>query len=236
MTADFHHLAAAYALDALDEEEARAFEAFLPTCSICSADVAEFREAAAKLASSTATDAPSAVRERVFAEISQVRQIAPSLPDSVVDLAERKRRDLPRRRVLAFAAAAVVAVAGFLAGMQVATTTRNDPTELLFADDARTTELVGDAGEASVVWSASQDRAVLVADGLAEPGEGNAYELWLIDAEGPNPTGLFSPQDGSIRLALELQGRAPAAWGITIEPDTGSDVPTGEILLVGETS
>ena len=71
---------------------------------------------------------------------------------------------------------------------------------------------------------------------MAEPGEGNAYELWLIDAEGPNPTGLFSPQDGSIRLALELQGRAPAAWGITIEPDTGSDVPTGEILLVGETS
>lgn len=236
MTADLHHLAAPYALDALDEDETRAFEDFYPDCPTCTADVAEFRETTARLAASVATEPPAAVRERVFAEIANVRQIAPSVPAGVVDLAERKRRNLPRKRILAFAAAAVVAVAGFLAGLQIASVERDNPDELLLAGDARTTALVGDAGVATVVWSASQDRGVLVADGLAEPGEGKSYELWLIDSQGPNPTGLFKPDGGSVRVAVDLDGRSPAAWGITIEPETGSDTPTGEILLVGETT
>lgn len=234
MTTDLHHLAAAYALDALDDEERRAFEAHYPSCSICSAEVTDYRETAAHLAAGTASEPPPELKARLMAEIATTRQIAPLVPDRVVDLAERKRRNAPRQRVLALAAAAIVAVVGFVAGLQFAGS-GDDLDDVLVAFDARTLELQGDAGDARIVWSESQDRGVLIANGLAEPGEGRAYELWLIDAAGPQPTGLFTPDDnGSIRLGLSLDGREPDAWGITIEPDTGSEQPTGEILLLAE--
>ncbi|NNE94558.1 MAG: anti-sigma factor [Acidimicrobiales bacterium] len=234
MTNDLHHLAAAYALDALDESERREFEAHYPSCAICSAEVSDYRETAALLAESATTSPPADLKDRLMAEIGSTRQIAPILPDRVVDLAERKRRNAPRQRVLALAAAAVVAVVGFLGGLQVARS-GDDLDDVLVAVDAETLPLEGTAGNARVVWSPSEDRAVLIASDLSDPGTGRAYELWLIDAGGPNATGLFRPDaDGTVRIQLDLDGRSPAAWGITNEPDTGSDQPTGEILLIGE--
>ena len=58
MTDDLHHLAAAYALDALDESQRAEFEAHYPTCEICSAEVAEFRDVAATLAAAEAVEPP----------------------------------------------------------------------------------------------------------------------------------------------------------------------------------
>ena len=234
MTEDLHHLAAAYALNALDEIERREFEAHYPSCAICSEEVADYRETASLLAASEATPPPADLKARLMAEIGDTRQIAPIVPERVVDLAERKRRNQPRQRVLAAVAAAIVAVVGFVGGLQFARSSDDD--SVLVAADAVTLPLAGDAGQARVVWSASENRAVLIAAGLADPGEGNAYELWLIDAEGANPTGLFTPDaDGNVTIELPLDGRDPAAWGITIEPDTGSDQPSEPILLIGET-
>lgn len=235
MTEDLHHLAAAYALNALDEIERREFEAHYPTCSICSADVADYRETVGLLAASVATPPPVDLKARLMAEIDDTRQIAPILPKRVVELAERKHRNQPRQRVLAAVAAAVVAVVGFVGGLQLAGS--GDDSEVVFAADAITLPLEGDTGQARVVWSASEDRAVLIAAELGDPGEGNAYELWLIDTEGANPTGLFTPDaDGTVAIELSLDGRDPDAWGITIEPDTGSDEPTEPILFIGETA
>ncbi len=235
MTEDLHHLAAAYALDALDESERRAFEAHYPTCAICSAEVNDYRETAAHLAEVSVTPTPADLKARVMAEIATTRQIAPVLPDRVVELAERKRRNQPRQRILAMAAAAIVAIVGFVGGLQLAGS-NSDPDAIFAAADAETLQLDGDAGTARVVWSPSEDRAILIASDLGDPGAGRAYELWLIDADGPNPTGLFAPDaDGNVRVELPLDGRTPAAWGITNEPDTGSDQPTGDILLVAET-
>lgn len=235
MTEDLHHLAAAYALDALDDSERRAFEAHYPSCAICSAEVSDYRETAAHLAEASLTPPPADLKARLMAEIATTRQIAPIVPDRVVDLAERKRRNQPRQRILAMAAAAIVAVVGFVGGLQFAGS-NDDPDAILAAADAETLRLEGEAGTARVVWSPSEDRAVLIASNLGHPGVGQGYELWLIDADGPNPTGLFTPdEEGNARVVFDLDGRTPAAWGITIEPDTGSDQPTGEILLVAET-
>ena len=45
-----HELAAGYALDVLDSDQRRAFEAHLPECESCRQAVASFAEAAAALA------------------------------------------------------------------------------------------------------------------------------------------------------------------------------------------
>lgn len=236
MTDDLHHLAAAYALNALDEAERREFEAHYPTCSICSADVTDYRETAALLADSAASAPPDALKARLMAQIGETRQIGPVLPDRVVDLGDRKRRGQSRQRVLALAAAAIVAVAGFVGGLQFARG-GDDLDAVLAAPDAVTLPLEGEAGQARVVWSPSENQAVLIASGLDDPGDGMAYELWLIDGDGANPTGLFVPDaDGNVTVELPLAGRTPAAWGITIEPDSGSAAPTEPILFLAETA
>lgn len=236
MTEDLHHLAAAYALDALDEQERREFEAHYPSCAICSAEVADYRETAAHLADAVSSPPPADLKARIMAEVGETRQIAPILPERVVDLAERKRRNQPRQRVLALAAAAIVAVVGFVGGLQFAGG-GDDVDVVLAAPDAVTLPLDGEAGQARVVWSPTENQAVLIASGFEDPGDGMAYELWLIDAEGANPTGLFVPDaDGNVTIDLPLDGRTPAAWGITIEPDSGSTQPTEPILFIAETA
>ena len=44
MTGDLHHLAGAYTLDALDDDERRAFEEHYPTCDICRAEVEDIHQ------------------------------------------------------------------------------------------------------------------------------------------------------------------------------------------------
>jgi anti-sigma-K factor RskA len=61
-----------------------------------------------------------------------------------------------------------------------------------------------------------------------------ANELWLIDESGPRPMNVLErADDGEIRDSVELD-RRPTAWGITLEPASGSASPTGEILFVAQ--
>ena len=69
MTDDIHKLSGAYATDALDDLERARFETHLASCEDCRAEVAELREAAARLADTTATPAPASLRESVLAGI-----------------------------------------------------------------------------------------------------------------------------------------------------------------------
>ncbi len=73
---DMKDLAAAYALGALDPAEARAFEAFLATSPEARREVAEFREVATLLATTTAGAGPgpsSDLRDRMLARVARRR-------------------------------------------------------------------------------------------------------------------------------------------------------------------
>jgi len=173
----------------------------------------------------------------------------------VVRLDEARRRRRPgrgtgRNRLLAVASAAVVVLAGAAGALAVA---RSDgrvgseggdraAVEAAFAaveaaPDARTVTLTGGEPGARVrlAWSAAQDRVVLLADGVPDPGPGRTYELWRIDAAGPDPAGLFEPDgSGGAGLVAPLDGGEPSAWGVTVEPDGGSPAPTPPIVYQAE--
>jgi anti-sigma-K factor RskA len=108
--------AASYALDALDPEERRQFEAHLAACDECQSEVAAYREVAASLAHAVpATPVPSsrALRDRILREARQVRPISlASRPVAPVVVAEPPA--MPRRATLPWlvAAAAVIAAVG----------------------------------------------------------------------------------------------------------------------------
>jgi anti-sigma-K factor RskA len=231
---DIHHLAAAYALDALDPAERAEFEAHYPSCDVCRTDVFGFRATLTEVAAANPV-APSAdVKARVMQQVAQTRQLSPLLPEGVVDLAQRRRR--ASFSTLAAAAAAVVLLVG-AASFFVGRTTSGgeqfaaDVEQILERPDGRVVTLDGPgSGQFKIVWSDGADQALVIADDLPDPGPGMAYELWLIDGAGPQPLGLLDPaSSGSVRRALTLDG-TPVQWGVTIEPASGSPAPTGDIL------
>ena len=234
---DIHHLSAAYALDALDERERMAFEAHYPSCEVCRADVIAFRDTLAQVAAASITPPPSVMKDRVLAEIARTRQLSPLLPAKVTDLAERRRR---RQRTVGGVLAAAAVVMAFVAGA-VVVRSGNEPAyvtalaEVMAEPDARVITLAGEGeGSVKVAWSETDDRAVLLGDGLAEAPEGEAYELWLIGADGPVPMSVLQQaSDGELRAVIDIDAEAQA-WGVTIEPEDGSPAPTGEILFAAE--
>lgn len=227
MTADLHLLAAAFALDALDPGERTAFEAHLHACDMCSDEVAEFREAASHLAAADEVAPPPELRNRVLAEISVTRQTSPLHDDTPVRIDHRWSR--PPLWLAAAAAALVVVVAGVgLAFRPSDSTTQFE--QVFNAPDAVLTSLEGDAGDMQVLWSPSLDEVVVFANDLPDVPSEQAYALWFVTDDGVQPAGLFSPEDGRVRQAIDVADIDPAGWGITIEPATGSPQPTTDVI------
>ena len=234
---DIHQLAAAYALDAVDERERAEFEAHYPTCAICRPEVAGFRETLSKVAASVAVEPPPSLKSNVMAGIGTTRQLSPLLPDSADELATRRSNRQRTVRVLSIAAAVIaLAVGAYAVGRQAGNNTDYaDEAAAVFAKpDTSTTTLTGtESGSFKIVWSPSSNKAVVMGDGLPDPGPGRAYELWLIDGSGPHAVRLLDKAaDREVRRVVTVDGQA-AQWAVTVEPDGGVDKPTGNIIFSG---
>jgi anti-sigma-K factor RskA len=238
-TPDIHHLAAAYALDALDADERAHFEAHYPDCDVCVTDVVDFRAVLANLALAHVVTPPTDLKSRIMGEVANTRQLSPR----VAERASRSGRAVADRRrqwtatAMAVAASLVLAVGGgFLVGRSRGGDSYSaTATELLDRPDTRVIELAGSGkGMFRVTWSPSSGEAVVTGDGLAAAGEGRAYELWLIDEAGPRPLRLLDDaDDGTIRRVIDIEGDG-LQMGVTIEPEAGSPAPTNDILFAAE--
>ena len=82
MTESLHALSGAYVVDALDDHERAIFEAHLPGCRDCQAEVASLREAAAVLAADAELTPPDSLRASVLAGIRNIRPLPPEAGDT----------------------------------------------------------------------------------------------------------------------------------------------------------
>ncbi|NOX31680.1 MAG: anti-sigma factor [Actinobacteria bacterium] len=250
MTNDLHHLAAAYALDALDDTERDDFETHYPTCSICSQEVADFHVTASVLAGSAASDAPEHLRTGVLTAIAEVRQVAPivapnqdnsAVTNDVADLARHRQRDqrLGRRSqwllpLMASAAAVVVAVLTTVAILD-SRTAPDSFAEVLAAPDAIVTTVVGEAGALQVVWSRDQDRVAVFGNNVADLDPETTFELWFVLDDGSvAKAGLFQSSDGVVRKTWMTEDHDAVGFGVTVEPAGGSAQPTSDIIYLGD--
>lgn len=226
---EIHHLGAAYALDALDERERAAYEAHYATCEICRADVTEFRSTASELGTLTSAPPSAELRSRVMGEIAITRQLSP-LPPTVVRLSDRR----PNRAMtvaLAIAAAALCFVAGaVLIGGNDGDSFGDEMAAMMQDPTFEMVELTGEGtGSFKVAWTAGQ--AAVVGGDLPDPGDGMRYELWMIDDSGSHAMDMLDPAtDGDVQRVMSIAGE-PSGWGITIEPEAGSEVPTQPVLF-----
>ncbi|MEP7202433.1 MAG: anti-sigma factor [Ilumatobacteraceae bacterium] len=234
---DIHQLAAAYALDAVDDRERAAFEAHYHNCPVCRPEVAGFRETLSQVAAISAVPPPASLKTGVMAAIGETRQLSPLLPESVVDLAShRQRRQRLMRTLTAAAALVVIGIGAFVVGRKSGDDDgyAQAAAAVLGRPDTRITTLDGTGlGSFRVAWSPSANRAVVIGDGLPDPGPGKAYELWLVDDAGPHAVRLLDKaNDQKVRRVLPVDGSA-SQWAITVEPEAGVDTATGEIIFSG---
>jgi anti-sigma-K factor RskA len=202
-----HEEAAAFALDALDHDEARAFERHLANCPDCEDELEELRFAAAALAFAVEPPAPSrSLRLRVLDTRAQV------IP-------------LPRRRRPRLLAAAVVAAAACAVAAAAVRPWETGGSQVGFrryaAKGANATLLVSRSGE-----------AVLAARRLPPLASGTVYELWVIAEGQAQPAGLFRGPLATLTRPVP-QG---ATVAVSVEPAGGSSRPTGPLLLRAETT
>lgn len=227
---DVHALSGAYAVDALDDIERAQFERHLVGCAECRAEVDSLREGA-RMLTELATSTPSpALRERVLAEVATVRP----LPPHVVEVRPRRRR-FPAL----VAAAAAVVMLGVGGGAAFQAITDDTPevnisaTErVLDADDTeRYVQRFDDGSRAIVYRSVSLGQAVIVTEGMADPGEGLVYELWL-ERDGEMVAAGFMPEGPDNTVLLSGDAAAADGVGITVEPEGGSEEPNLDSAVV----
>ena len=232
---DVHHLAAAYALDAMDERERAAFEAHYGSCEICHTDVQEFRKTLTQVAGSLATPAPMTLKDRVLAEVAVTRQLSPL----VTPISLQQRRARSWAPMLAVAAAMVFLVVGVvvLNGRSTPDAFSADLARVMEQPDSQVLTLEnnsGTDGSFKVAWSSTLGEAVLIGENLPAAPDDKAYELWLITPDESMAMYVLDPaEDGNVHRRFEAP-QDPSAWAITVEPKAGTPTATGDIIFIAQ--
>jgi len=219
---DIHALSGAYAVDALDETERAQFERHLAECAACRAEVESLRDAAALLAETTATTPSAELRDRVLADIRNVRPLPPTVeqPATVTELAPRRRRRT--RTFLAAAAAAVAIGAGGIVWQQVSDDPPSRVEQIQAAGDVQAfTVPVGEGGSATVYRSERLNEAAIVTDDMPPAPSGKQYVLWLQHGSTMTQAGIM-PAGSDNEVVLSGDAATANAAAVSVE-EAGTD-------------
>ena len=222
---------AAYALGALDAEEAAALEAHLKTCDTCSTELAQYGRVATGLLMAMPAHPPrSAVRHK---------------------LQKRLAGEQPRPRFnwsfgrLAFAAALVIVVGLNLLTVSQVYSLRREQAELIknHTSDQTTIAMLAYPTTQTIAFDENGVSGSLLVDkqrnllavfawNLAPLPSDETYQLWLIDPNGDRTSGgLLRPEPGYPFVTAVIRSQQPlkdfVGIGITREPAGGSSKPTG---------
>jgi anti-sigma-K factor RskA len=213
-TESIHDLSAAYALDALDDDERRAYEEHLAGCERCREEVASFSSTAEVLAYAAGPGAPP-----------------PPLRDRILVAARAERPNVvPLRPRWAYPVAAAAAVAACVAiGLGVWNVSLQDR-----VSNARALQSVPVAGASGSLVVGSNGAAALVLFRLDSAPAGKTYEAWVIRGRrAPVPAGLFRG-GATTFVPLQRKVRKGSVVAVTVEPAGGSDAPTTKPFVVSQ--
>jgi anti-sigma-K factor RskA len=213
---DLHELVAAYALNALDDDDRVAFEEHLADCPQCAVQLAELRDAAAALAYVPETVAPpAALRSRIL-------ETARAERPNVVPLRPRPARTWGLGAVAAVAVAAAVALAFWNVSLH------ND---LNRSSAVRLHTLEGAQGNLAV---ADTGTAALFVCGLGDAPAGKTYEAWVLTRGRAARAGQFAGGQGCVAVPLAHDVPSGSSVAVTVEPEGGSDQPTTTPIVRSE--
>ncbi len=227
----FDDLKEAYALGALSDEERQEVEEYLRTHPELRAEVDDLKSIAHLLALAPQEYEPSPeLRRDLMSRISSSPDATPAGPS----LRQNGLRRLFGPGGLAAAAALALVVLGMFA-WNASLQEENQALQGEIQEQRTTYALQGTGAAQGVrgeVVRIGDERAVLVAEDLPSPPEGETYEAWIMREDVPEPAGLFEPNEAGVAAATiegSLEGADTVA--VTLEPSGGSSSPTSDPLL-----
>jgi len=243
---------ALYALGALEGNEQVELEKHLKDCAECRHELEQLRGDAVLLALSASGPAPpqrargrlmnGLTREpRISLEQPSVRHISwwsqmgwMSAAAAVVIAAILWRTDASLSRQMAN-------LQKEFNEQQTALQQAQEVAATLTATDALRVTIVPARASAQpqgrAIYLPSRSSLIFLANNMPKLPARRAYELWLIPSSGsPIPAGVFKPDaDGNATLVNPrlLQRGETKAFAITVEPETGSELPTSAPIMLG---
>lgn len=232
---EIQDLLAAYAIDAVDDDERRAIDQYLVHNADARAEVSGFQHSASYLAH-TGGPPPPGVWERLESAIHESTRAEAPAPPRLVPNARRART--PRRWQWVAAAASVVAVvfgALWLFGGGTDSESAGGTTALATAAEhasgARKAKLVDADGNVLAKAVVLPDGTGYVTSQLPKLPVGRTYQLWGVDNRNTISLGVMGPSPDVI--AFHAAGH-PAAIAITEERAGGVPVTKNNPAAAGD--
>jgi len=241
--AETMELVDAYALGALENQEAAALQQHLSDCAACREELSKSQRTAALLSLSVRIEqAPSSLRERILAMAETEKYELPAW----------RRFLLSRRtstRALAFGGVAALAFAVFLQAQL--TNLRGDKNQLQDQLSAASSELeqqrqivavlsaqdtqkvsmeqpLRSQAESVYNWSQDNSAGFIVCRNFPAQAPGRVYQVWFVTSGLTEPVATFVPQDGGCQIPMDMSRMnwRPEGIAISVEPQGGSSRPT----------
>lgn len=240
---EIEDLLGAYALDAVEPDEAVLVRNHVADCPRCSYELAEHRETISMVASAGGS-APDGVWDRISESIAQDPRAADPRPSLVV-LGQRRKWRLPAR-IGAAAAAGVAAAALVLVGIQTARIDRLNHRVNQLSAAARESD--GFQGVAAALLDPSARRMALTSTAASATSLGDlvilpsgtsylvgstlpalapseTYQLWSVLGGRAVSVGLLGTNPRTVAFAVD-PSLAAQTYLVTIEPAGGVVAPT----------
>jgi len=220
-----HDYTAAYALDALDRDEARRYEEHLATCESCREQLAQLGGAAGALAFAVESPAPP-----------------PELRSRLLDAARAERPNVKplttrwtRGTAVLAAVAAVVAVGVGIWAVSLSHSLNNERSarerleRVLTTPTASVVRVTGQASGTLLVTPTGS--GTLIVSQLPKAPRGRIYQAWVIKNNKPVSAGTFPGGGNTVIIPLDRRVPHGAIVAVTLEDAPGATSPHGKILL-----
>ena len=235
----------AYALGALDSEEAAQVEAHLAVCETCRAELRAYESVVGDLALAVPqVEPPPALKQRILTGVAPAPRIEPARAPASPRSSWLQRLLVGLRTPgYALAGAGAILILLLLASNLVLLSriqtlkrqlamTQPLPTVVLHGSE------IAPQARAVLVLSEDGEHGALIVDDLPPLDPEHAYQLWLIKPDGQRDSGAVFNVDENGYVTLMVKNPMPfkeyAAFGVTIEPMGGSPQPTGPNVLKGQ--
>lgn len=232
--APFRENIPAYALGALDADEAFALEAHLRTCDSCSAELASYRAIGDVLLTAVPPKRPpERLRQSLQARLPSAqkprRQLWPSFSFGQLAMAAVM---LLLVILNIFALTQIQALQRQQTQLAYQIQTGQAALAMLAYPDTKSLPISGANIAGTILLDKEHNAAVLVAWNMPPLAENQTYQIWLIDPSGKRTSaGLFRPESGqplTTQSIFSTQNISSyTGLGVTVEPAGGSSQPTG---------
>lgn len=245
-------LSGAYVLNALNDDETKAFEAHLAESEETRNETTELADTAVLLGLAVQPETPPAsLKASIMAQLATTPQlerevvIVPDARFSSPAQAKAQARwfQRPLNAIVGVAAAVALIIGGGVAVNAISTNVTqqaaaNQLAAIYAADDSQSAKAtVAGGGDATLVWAASLGTSALIVEGMNSLPSDKVYELWYISGGEARPAGTFTVSgDGKLWQILDGTMKSGDTVGVTVEPTGGSQKPSTDPVLVIESA